>query len=176
MKNKHKNKLYYLTLIFIGLIMLGGIETKLEAYGIHSNFFSNIHSVNISSNTDGFERDEKLFKSDNNNSGLLEEINLCDLDVVVCPNEEVKKASWYDYTLNGIEWSKTHRTCASRDLPRYSTAIVTNIENNKSVECFINDFGPEAWTGRDIDLSSFAFSQIANLSLGLADVKIEQKL
>ncbi|HPQ42911.1 MAG TPA: septal ring lytic transglycosylase RlpA family protein [Syntrophales bacterium] len=82
-------------------------------------------------------------------------------------------ASWYDYDINGIEWSKNHRTAASRDLPRYSMARVTNIENGKSVEVYINDYGPEEWTGRDIDLSSYAFSRIADLSLGLANVKIE---
>lgn len=82
--------------------------------------------------------------------------------------------SWYDYTINGIEWSKTHRTCASRDLPRYSYARITNLANGKSVECFVNDYGPEAWTGREIDLSRYAFSQIADLGTGLINVKIEQ--
>ena len=92
--------------------------------------------------------------------------------------EEVKNyiigiASWYNYSLNGIEWSKTHRTCASRTLKRYSTAKITNLDNGKSVECYVNDFGPEEWTGRDIDLSSFAFNQIADLKIGLIKVKIE---
>ena len=87
--------------------------------------------------------------------------------------KKVPIASWYDYKLKGIKWSKNHRTAASRDLPRYSYARVTNLENGKSVEVFINDFGPELWTGRDIDLSSFAFSQIADLSRGLAYVEIE---
>lgn len=82
-------------------------------------------------------------------------------------------ASWYDYDLNGIEWSKTHRTCASRTLPRYSTAIVTNLDNGKSVECYVNDYIEHP--DREIDLSSYAFSQIADLSQGLANVKIELK-
>lgn len=82
-------------------------------------------------------------------------------------------ASWYDYSLNGQEWSKTHRTCASRTLPRYSTAIVTNLENGKSVECFVNDYIEHP--DREIDLSSYAFSQIADLSRGLVNVKIELK-
>jgi rare lipoprotein A (peptidoglycan hydrolase) len=89
-------------------------------------------------------------------------------------NEVIGIASWYDYKLNGENWSKAHRTCASRTLKRYSMARVTNMANGKSVECFVNDFGPEEWTSRQIDLSSFAFSQIADLKTGLANVKIEQ--
>ena len=100
----------------------------------------------------------------------------------IIETEATKVASWYDYTLGNIDenldghkvlWSKTHRTAASRDLPRYSTARVTNIDNGKSVDVFINDYGPEEWTGRDIDLSSFAFNAISDLKLGLVNVKIE---
>ena len=83
-------------------------------------------------------------------------------------------SSWYNYKLNGTEWSKSHDTCASRIFKRYSTVKVTNIDNRKSVECYVNDFGPEAWTGREIDLSSHAFAQLADLSQGLINVKIEQ--
>lgn len=87
-------------------------------------------------------------------------------------NSQKGVASWYDYSLNGIEWSKIHRTCASRDLKRYTMARVTNIETGAAVECFVNDYieHPE----RDIDLSSYAFKQIAPLSQGLVKVKIEQ--
>jgi|GEM_PF-3600478 len=86
--------------------------------------------------------------------------------------ESVKVASWYDYSLEGIEWSINHRTAASRDLIRYETYRVTNIDNGKQVDVFINDYieHPE----RDIDLSSFAFNQIADLKLGLINVKIEK--
>jgi len=82
-------------------------------------------------------------------------------------------ASWYDYSLKGIVWSKNHRTAASRHFKRYSTVRVTNVENGKSVEVYINDYGPESWTGREIDLSSYAFSQIADLKLGLIKVRID---
>ena len=81
--------------------------------------------------------------------------------------------SWYDYSLDGIEWSKDHNTAASRTLKRYSHAKITNVENGKSVVVFINDFGPEIWTGREIDLSSCAFQQLAPLSVGLINVRIE---
>jgi len=89
------------------------------------------------------------------------------------PEEYTGIASWYDYQLEGVWYSKDHATAASRSLERYSYAKVTNISNGKSVVVRINDFGPEAWTEREIDLSSYAFSQIADLKLGLVNVKIE---
>ena len=81
-------------------------------------------------------------------------------------------ASWYDYDLKGVEWSLNHRTAASRTLTRYETYTVTNLANGKSVEVFINDYveNPKV----EIDLSSFAFSQIADLSLGIINVKINK--
>ena len=85
-------------------------------------------------------------------------------------------ASWYDYELNGVVWSADHRTAASRVYPRYSMVRVTNLDNNKSVDVYINDYGPEAWTGRDIDLSSYAFNLIADRGLGqglLKNIKTE---
>lgn len=85
-------------------------------------------------------------------------------------------ASYYDYTLDGIEWSKSHNTCASRDHKRYSTIRVTNPANGKSVDCYVNDYGPEIGQTpeRIIDLSSHAFNQIADLKLGLIEVIIEE--
>jgi rare lipoprotein A (peptidoglycan hydrolase) len=85
---------------------------------------------------------------------------------------ETGVGSWYDYKINGIDWSKTHFTCASRTLKRYSTAHVTNLANGKSVDCFVNDYGPEKWTNRIIDLSSAAFAEISELKLGLIKVNI----
>lgn len=82
-------------------------------------------------------------------------------------------ASWYDYRLGGGWWSISHATAAHRSLVRYSHAKVTNIANGRSVVVFINDFGPTKDTGREIDLSSYAFSQLADLSYGLISVKIE---
>jgi len=87
--------------------------------------------------------------------------------------ETTGTASWYDYKLGNKQWSIDHATAASRDLPRYTHWKVTNLANGKSVVVYINDFGPEAWTGREIDLSSYAFSQIGSLKSGLIEVKIE---
>lgn len=88
----------------------------------------------------------------------------------------VSKASWYDYQLDGIWWSKDHRTAASRDYPRGSTLKVCNTQNLACVEVYVNDYGPDGaiHPDRAIDLSSYAFSQISDLSLGLANVSIER--
>lgn len=98
----------------------------------------------------------------------------CSLEVVVCPDELVTgKASWYNYDLDGLpNYGANHLTAASRTLKRYSTHTVTNLANGKSVTVYINDYGPEAWTGREIDLSLAAFAQIADLRTGIIEVSI----
>ncbi len=83
-------------------------------------------------------------------------------------------ASYYDYTLdecNGCTWSKNHLTAASRTLPRYSTVRVTRVDTGEYVDVYINDWVENQ--NVEIDLSSFAFSQLANLSLGLIEVTVE---
>jgi len=100
-------------------------------------------------------------------------------------------ASWYNYGLDGDEvgqeWSKSHDTCATRGWNRYGRAKVTNLANDKSVTCYINDNGPRdceyrykykldapgECIERVIDLSSHAFAQIADLGSGLINVKVE---
>lgn len=82
-------------------------------------------------------------------------------------------ASWYDYDLEGYPgYSKDHRTCASREYPRGT--ILRVIYQDRFTTCRINDYGPEEWTGRDIDLSSLAFRDLAPLSVGLIPVTIVQ--
>ena len=84
---------------------------------------------------------------------------------------DIKISSWYDYDLVGYpDYSKYTSTCASRDYPKKTILKVINIKNGKSVECRVNDWieHPE----RDIDLSSFAFKQLAPLTDGLLEVKI----
>lgn len=89
-------------------------------------------------------------------------------------------ASWYDYDLNSKNqkclddncWSLTHSTCASKTFKRHSTITVENLANGKKVQCFVNDYGPTKETKREIDLSSFAFKQLAPLGSGLINVKI----
>ena len=80
-------------------------------------------------------------------------------------------ASWYDYDLEGYPgYSKDSRTCASRGYPRGT--ILRVIYQDKFTTCRVNDFGPEEWTGRDIDLSSLAFKDLAPLLEGILGVAI----
>lgn len=82
-------------------------------------------------------------------------------------------ASWYDYELDGIPWSLDHATAASREFERGTLVEVTNIENGKTVEVLINDYGPDesVHPDRALDLSSYAFKQIGNIEHGLVTVE-----
>lgn len=63
-------------------------------------------------------------------------------------------------------------TAASWNHPCGAKVKVTNKLNGKSVVVTINDRGPAKWTGKSIDLSRAAFSQIASLSRGWTPVSI----
>jgi rare lipoprotein A (peptidoglycan hydrolase) len=63
-------------------------------------------------------------------------------------------------------------TCASRTFPRGTYLHVTNLYNRKTVVCRVNDYGPEAWTGRIIDLSRGSFSQVDSLGRGTIPVEL----
>ena len=165
--------------IIIGNIALIGISAQITLLVNNSEAYANT----LEGNTTQFIGKNKIPPKGNNkiikSQKIIpkkEEIALCSLDDVICPDEKTQIASWYDYELDGIEWSKDHNTCASRDLKRYSMARVTNIDTGASVECYVNDYGPEVGQTpeRQIDLSSHAFKQIADLKYGLADVIIEQ--
>lgn len=83
-------------------------------------------------------------------------------------------ASWLDYHLpEAPDYSKNYDTCASRDYPR-GTRLMVATQAGKSVVCRVNDYGPEEWTGVQLDLSSHAFAQLAPLSQGLVEVTIEE--
>lgn len=99
--------------------------------------------------------------------------------------EKSMVASWYDYSLHldppldGSNWSKSHASAASREFPRGTMLNVCQaiVEPNSEPKCVIvkiNDFGPAAYTGRGIDLSSYAFKQLAPLSQGLIQVTIKE--
>lgn len=82
------------------------------------------------------------------------------------------KASWYDYDLKWVKWSKSHNTCALRIKERYKNYKVCNADNGKCVVCYQNDYGPKEYTNKVIDLSSHAFAQIADKSRWVANVLI----
>jgi len=87
---------------------------------------------------------------------------------------EIGVASYYDYTLDDGWSSLGHRVCATRNWDRYSYIKVTNVANGKSVVCKVTDYGPEEaiFPERIVDLSSYSFSQIADLKLGIINVTI----
>ena len=75
-------------------------------------------------------------------------------------------------TASGELYDKYKKTAAHKKLPFGAKVKVTNKKNGKSVIVKINDRGPFV-KGRIIDLSSSAFSSIANLDAGVIKVKIE---
>ena len=91
-------------------------------------------------------------------------------------NAEV--ASWDNLdgrkTASG-EVFRTHSlTCAS-NIHKIGTYLkVTNVANDKSVVCKVNDTGGFSKYGRTLDLSKGAFSKIAHLSQGTVKVTIKK--
>ncbi len=76
-------------------------------------------------------------------------------------------ASWYAFRGGNF--------AASPDFPRGSRLRVFNLENDKFVDVKVNDYGPDRsiHPDRPIDLDREAFAQIADLSAGIIEVKIE---
>ena len=91
---------------------------------------------------------------------------------------ESGKASYYAMkfqskkTASGELYDRDKKTAAHKKLPFGTKVKVTNIKNSKSVIVKINDRGPFV-KGRIVDLSSSAFSRIADLGAGVIEVKIE---
>lgn len=83
-------------------------------------------------------------------------------------SDQSGQASWYAL---GLPAPDSH-TCASRTYPRGTYLEVTNKRNGKTVVCLVNDYGPEAWTGRAIDLSRGSFSVIESLGAGTLPAEI----
>ena len=84
-------------------------------------------------------------------------------------------ASWYatgSRTANGEAFNPDGITAASKTLPFNTKVKVTNLANGQSVVVRINDRGPYI-TGRCLDLSRGAFSQIASLGTGAITVAYE---
>lgn len=97
---------------------------------------------------------------------ITENISLADTKTILSG-----KASWYDY---GLEYepfySKYNLTCASRDYERNTFLKVVRKDTGKYIVCRVND-----WVeNKDvvIDLSSYAFSKLASLRLGIIEVEI----
>lgn len=108
--------------------------------------------------------------------------DFCSLREVLCPNYQINYkpinygvTSWYPYSLPDYpNYSDTHLTAASRDYPRGTKLVVCTEDRGYCVTVRVNDFGPEEWTGRQIDLSNAAFRQLAPLSRGLLKVTVRE--
>jgi len=87
-------------------------------------------------------------------------------------------ASWYgpDFhgrpTSSGEIFDMNAMTCAHRDYPFGTRLKVTNVSNNKAVNCLVNDRGPFV-AGRDLDLSYAAAKKIGLIGQGTCKVSIE---
>jgi serine-type D-Ala-D-Ala endopeptidase (penicillin-binding protein 7) len=77
------------------------------------------------------------------------------------------KSSWYAY--------KKGNFAASIDFPKGSKLRVYNLDNNKSVDVVINDFGPERdkFPDRILDLDKVAFKKIAKAGAGIVNIRIQ---
>ena len=79
----------------------------------------------------------------------------------------VGNASWYAY--------KNGDFAASPDFPKGSILKVINLENDKTIEVEINDWGPDRSIHPDrvVDLDKLAFKKIASLGDGIVKVGVE---
>lgn len=79
----------------------------------------------------------------------------------------VGRASWYSY--------KKGLYAASPDFAKGSVLRVYNLENGKSVDVTINDYGPNRSLHPDrvIDLDKVAFAKIASTKQGMIKIRIE---
>lgn len=93
-------------------------------------------------------------------------------------------ASWYDYDYpkgSGNWVTKEKFVAASRDFPRGTMLRVCNKgildTNSFPTDCVVvtvTDYGPEAKTGRIIDMGSLAFSKVCALKYGTCKVLIKK--
>lgn len=79
------------------------------------------------------------------------------------PRTQTGPASWYEGKLG---------ECAHRTIPLRTVVKVLNLENGRSTRCTVTNRGPYR-TGRIIDLSRGSFAEIAQLSKGVVEVRIE---
>ncbi|HVV36349.1 MAG TPA: septal ring lytic transglycosylase RlpA family protein [Acidimicrobiales bacterium] len=78
------------------------------------------------------------------------------------------KASYYEASYH----AQNPWICAHRTLPMGTVVTVTNVATGKSITCEVGDRGPYAGQDRILDLSKYAFSQLANPSSGVISVHL----
>lgn len=94
------------------------------------------------------------------------------------PESGYGTASWYGPefhgkpTSSGEIFNMNAFTCAHREYPFGTKLRITNVSNDKSTDCLVNDRGPFV-SGRDIDLSYAAAKEIGLIGTGLCKVRID---
>jgi D-alanyl-D-alanine endopeptidase (penicillin-binding protein 7) len=99
-------------------------------------------------------------------------IHLSYARVAILSTDEVMtvgRASWYRFR-GGL-------FAASPDFKAGTILKVTNLDNDKTVDVTVNDYGPDRslFPDRVIDLDAVAFARIASIRDGIINVKIEVK-
>jgi len=92
-------------------------------------------------------------------------------------------ASWYSRESSSCCTSisepmiNSRHTCATRRLVPYHTRlIVVNDENGRESWCIVNDYGPQASTGRIIDVSPIVARDLDMISAGVVRVRIYRQI
>jgi rare lipoprotein A len=75
------------------------------------------------------------------------------------------------HTANGEVFNQWDLTAAHRTLPMGTRLLVTH--KGRSVVVRINDRGPAVWTGRSLDLSRGAATQIGLIETGVGPVEVQ---
>lgn len=135
-------------------------------YGVSNNYYKQIFFF------DGSRQQWRPLPSVDNpsNHTISAKINFPYARVAVLFNNQVLtvgQASWYRF--------KGGLFAASPDFKAGTILKVTNLDNNKSVNVTVNDYGPDRklFPTRVIDLDYVAFSKIASVGAGIVNVKIE---
>lgn len=72
-------------------------------------------------------------------------------------------ATWYDLG--------NQLTTASRRFPLGTKLRVVAVSSGKTIDVTVNDYGPESWTGVELDLNRPAFDKLAPLGAGKIKIK-----
>ena len=81
------------------------------------------------------------------------------------PDVWVGEASWYKY--------KDCNCAASRDYAKGTELKLTHLSTGKTEIITVNDYGPELWTRRIIDLDATVFKKFISLGAGVTDLRVE---
>lgn len=85
------------------------------------------------------------------------------------------EASWYsqhNLIRSRKDLAGDGYSAASRDFVLGTRLMACNGDGSRCVDLVVNDYGPEAWTGRCIDLEKETFAKLESLSRGVTQVTL----